>query len=79
MRQPTEMEMRVARALLGANGVTAEHIGEITLSQARAAIAAMREPSALMVVRGDDNEDYYNDGAEVVWRRMINAASPEQT
>lgn len=89
MSEPTEMELRVARAIFAA---VAEDFDKLSgfvrmdaLSQARAAIRAMREPTEEMVtagfVAGNEADDPYGPGnhavtAAPVWQAMIDAASP---
>lgn len=83
-REPTEMELRVAKALLdfvqsrdynaerAAHGITAYY-----LDQARAAIRAMREPTVAMADAGGENIWPFEEQAVIVWQAMIDAASPE--
>lgn len=90
MRDPTEMEMRVAKAMQerlfdrrpgfvdddNLSGVSID--GSIDLyAFARAAIRAMREPTDAM--RDAEFALYIGDGkySGNTWRAMIDAASPE--
>jgi len=72
-REPTEMELRVARAL------SEKVVSMDQLVMARAAIRAMREPTEEMVVAGYDNA--YGRGADLCldYGAMIDAASPQHS
>jgi hypothetical protein len=74
---------RVARAICTANGVDpdiehADKFGEILVNwmnfepQARAAIAAMREPTEAMIKAGTAHGGQTN--TDVIWQAMIDAA-----
>ena len=73
MTEPTEMELRVAKAISGFG------LGEDRIAVARAAIRAMREPTADMIGPGK-GALLYEGAAEIKqsWRSMIDAASPER-
>jgi hypothetical protein len=90
----SEMVERVARAIAGRRavrlidtyGIDEGHLKNfivlpVDIEDARAAIAAMREPTAKMVDAGCDEEKvgYAPDGAPAddVWRVMIDAALAE--
>ena len=91
MREPTEMELRVAKAIIdsGIRGDLADD--EWTLLAARAAIRAMREPTNIMVNLGYRHKYVIDDMVahpDVVgwhehrelaerYRAMTDAASPE--
>lgn len=92
----SEMVERVARAIVSAadgtegvgfDALMADQSGEPIriykeelLKVARAAIAAMREPTGLMIAGADDPLDWAGDGwgeratPETVWRAMTDAA-----
>jgi len=80
LTQPTEMEIRVARAIAGyfmggEDFVTASH-----MRLARVAIRAMREPTQDMVDAGDRKMcEWTNQGCavDITWPAMIDAASPQ--
>lgn len=86
-RPPTEMEMRVAKAMANESAPWINCLSdEQALALTRVAIRAMREPTRLMVKNGsfeligynpdfDAKSDYVPD----VWQAMIDAASPPQT
>lgn len=76
-REPTEMEMRVAKALIATTGLSWSDVPRshpIILNEARAAIRAMREPTEEMIEAGFDEDG----GRYITWIRMIYAASPEE-
>ena len=87
-RAPTEMELRVAKALDDVidGWYDAQSINTVDL--ARAAIRAMREPNDMMLQAQSDTMEhhYFGDGVydqteEVraeAYRAMIDAASPEE-
>lgn len=92
MTEPTEMELRVAKALCEEQGfdwdkqksfLTSASGGDneqlFYISQARAAIRAMREPTPDMIGPGK-GALLYEGAAEIKqsWRSMIDAASPER-
>lgn len=77
-----EMIERVARAICKADGQDPDHEGELTdegtfqwqsyVTDARAAIEAMREPTKAMIAACYPDED-----AGLIWRDMIDAALKE--
>jgi len=86
-RQPTEMELRVALAMCSEGVMAMPHQRKYWIGRARAAIRAMRQPTAEMLHRGrvvlcEDKsgnahqaEDPYRGER---WRQMIDAASPTE-
>ena len=83
--EPTEMEMRVAKALAEFQyGNPSAKPGQDHIEEARVAIRAMREPNYTMLkkaVRADatlNNANYSLVGADAIsiWRSMVDAASP---
>lgn len=75
-REPTEMEARVGNAILRVIGAEEPHI---LLEAARAAIRAMREPTAEMTTVGDRTiQNYYTEPDDFTnaWRSAVDAASP---
>ncbi len=95
-RAATEMELRVAKAIEAAEdqwlrqkcdanqGVAEEPDAPIYITVARAAIQAMREPTADMVEIGHNTPINHSwgkrgeflVGADVIWEVMVDAASP---
>ena len=85
MSQPTKMEDRVARAIAVADGVPSDYLTTARdaylniapyINMARAAIRAMREPTAEML-----DEGHPPDGPLkplFAWRVMIDTASPQR-
>ena len=86
MREPTEMELRVANAILGtlpgvpvgvnALAMLTEKSRDTLLDQARTAIRAMREPTQTMLDAADRESGpgiWYD-----IWEAMIDAASPKE-
>ena len=91
--EPTEMEMRVAKAIC--REVCEDHLASgfagpqdfqngldadwrEYLPTARAAIRAMREPTFRMIDEGATSSDEICMYPENVWRAMIDAASPQE-
>ena len=79
IREPTEMELRVAEAIKSVDDSKSNGgLGASYLSLARAAICAMRTPTtemlreAGMVVAGN------TEAHATVWETMITAASPQE-
>ncbi len=68
-----DMVERVARAIQ--EGIPLEPTWEDCLGLARDAIAAMREPTEAMILRGE--EDQYR--VEYIWRYMIDESLKETT
>lgn len=83
-RDPTEMELRVAKTLEKYRALEPQHSDYI--DAARAAIRAMREPTDEMLTCGyaagyaaDDGVDEVTEVlAEIVYTAMIRAASPKE-
>lgn len=74
-RAPTEMELRVAKALDDViDGWYDAQSNLNTVDLARAAIRAMREPTEEMIEAGFDEDG----GRYITWIKMIYAASPEE-
>jgi len=75
MTEPTEMELRVARAILGTLPVSVDTAGRDllealrpdtrvkVLQQARAAIRAMRSPTKEMILAGEDAYSEFEDSS----------------
>ena len=93
MREPTEMELRVARAIADTTPLMLSAMpiglrGRFCADAARAAIRAMREPNDMMLQAQSDTMEhhYFGDGVydqteEVraeAYRAMIDAASPQE-
>lgn len=86
MREPTEMELRVAREMYDANpALRSGHLAWDQLSFgyqapwiacARSAIGAIREPTADMIARGDSRFYVGREQSRAIWQAMIDAASP---
>ena len=78
MREPTEMEERVARAICNVSNRApwADENYDLFLDEARAAIRAMREPTFRMIDKGATSSDEICMYPEDVWIAMIDAASP---
>lgn len=78
--EPTEMEIRVAEAILRASGFSEEHVkywAPHWIAESRAAILAMREPTKDMRRASDDvfnQEPTIPPSASEYWRAMIDAA-----
>ncbi len=70
MADPTEMELRVAKAIMESPYVDYSDPASF-LPHARVAIRAMREPTEAML---EEQQKY--DGNCVAWEAMIDAASP---
>lgn len=82
MREPTEMEWRVAIALWldDHTSDTRDDGWKVFLPSARAAIRAMREPTREMVLSGNmPGFNFDDDDLSAAWQEMIYAASPEVT
>ena len=77
VREPTQMEWRVATALWLDDHMsdTRDDGWKVFLPSARAAIRAMREPTAEMVSGNRDDDNLMRED----WRALIDAASPEIT
>lgn len=82
MTDPTEMELRVAKALSRSDAFDPTHTDEDYVNMARAAIRAMREPTKEMMDAYLDAEPMLDDEgwngapAKDAWQAMIDAASP---
>lgn len=89
-REPTEMELRVARAMFEASmfkdagpwEAQSSEYRRLAIVQARAAIRAMREPTDEMEVAGSEewmcSTATYEDRSGLNWRAMIDTASPPE-
>ena len=86
IKEPTEMEDRVARAIAFADGVPSDYLTTTRdaylniapyLKMARAAIRAMREPTTEMLRDAGIAIAGNTEAHAAVWETMIDAASPE--
>jgi len=87
-REPTEMELRVAKAICNVSNRApwADENYDLFIDEARAAIRAMQAPTNEMLTCGyaagyaaDDGVDEVTEVlAEVVYTAMIRAASPPE-
>lgn len=80
---PTEMESRVSLEIaLEYNGYKVESGDDMFLNMARAAIRAMRNPTATMIRDGADSQSDFMTafwgGATALWQAMIDSASPPE-
>lgn len=81
----TPMLEKIARAIAEedgkrfANHTLYDHNPELFARLSRAALLAMREPDRDMIIAGNDEDGYHNDGSEFTaecsthWRAMIDA------
>ena len=76
-REPTEMELRVAKAMEEYRALEPQHSDYI--DAARAVIRAMRAPTGEMLNIICEGNSYCNVLSKATWCNMIDAASPGET
>ena len=79
-RAPTEMELRVAKAICNVSNRApwADENYDLFLDEARAAIRAMRKPTTEMLRDALIGMPVRTEPAAAIWEVLIDAASPEE-
>tara|TARA_R110000868_G_scaffold72509_1_gene211247 strand:+ start:2332 stop:2583 length:252 start_codon:yes stop_codon:yes gene_type:complete len=79
-REPTEMELRVAKAICNVSNRApwADENYDLFLDEARAAIRAMREPTTKMLREAGMDGVCSTEDVAFMWGEMIDAASPPE-